>query len=298
MADDLNFMTTGACDREGCACTGSRSIGSGTNSGSGSGSDDDSDSSMKAYTMDDLAEASGLSKARLGKIDDDELEALAGSVLLNDSGGDGGDGDGDEPTGLEDLSEPVQEKLVAIVAKAREAGVDLSELGLDELFDLEDLPEEEAASAALAANGGTSDSDDVSLMVNTRKVAEAHGLPTDWAALDEIDLPPSLADVQMSDKGIAAAINKAHGVDGAGDRIVTPHLVGNVRDKGTDRDGIGASVEDLAANDAGLDNNLDEEQPLPTRTVKNRVEAHLARTGQTSMPDSTGVSLEDVDEGR
>lgn len=296
MRDDLNFMVSGACGRDGCTCIGSRSS---TDGGTTSGSDDDSDSAMSTYTtytMADLSEATGISTEKLAAMDDSELEALAESVLEDDSDDDGGGDGGDEPLQLDELSEAVREKLAEVVAKAREAGVDLAELGLDELFDLDDLPEGEAAASALAADGG-SGSGGVTYTSNTKKVAQATGLPMNWEALAGIDLPPSLADVPMSDRGLAAAINKAHDVDGPGDRVATASLVGQVRDKGSERGSFGVQVEDFESDDAGLDNKLGEESPLPAKTVKNRVESHLSRTGQRSPRDAaqSGVSLEDVD---
>lgn len=190
------------------------------------------------------------------------------------------------------MTEEMEEKILQKVDEieemmhenARALGVDPDELGSN--------TSERGSSAS--GSGST----DVSLTANTKRVATEHGLPTDWFALDGIDLPPSLADVPMSDKGLATAINRAHGVTSPGDRIVTAQLVANTRDKGIDPGSPGVSVTDLAANsdeaDAGGD--LDAEQPLPASTVTNRVESHLSRTGQETMGNSAGVSLEDVDE--
>lgn len=250
---------------------------------------------MTVYTIDEIAKASGLSTTALAELGDDELEALAEAVLLED--GDGPD-DPDDPDGLLEelntLSDEELAKLVEVVEEAHEQGVDVP-APLDHLVD--DAGSGGAtAAAAFAANAGGSGSSDVSLRANTRQVATEHGLPTDWFALDGIDLPPSLADVPMSDKGLAEAINRAHGVTNPGDRVVTAQLVGNVRDKGGADEPMGVSVTDLGSNEDGGGADLDAEQPLPVSTVRNRVESHLSRTGQGTGPVSSGVTLEDLDE--
>lgn len=145
--------------------------------------------------------------------------------------------------------------------------------------------------AAASANGS------VSLTANTRKVANPHGLPTDWHALDGIDLPPSLADATLNDRGLAAAINKANGWDPAEGEGVTARRIANVRDKDLDGE-PGASLTALNDDDAGPRTDLDAEPPLPASTVRQRVEAHLSKTGRDTglnSGDGFGASIEDLD---
>lgn len=171
---------------------------------------------------------------------------------------------------------------------AEQVGVDISEY--------RDGSGDTAAASAVAsavANGSSS----VSLTSNTRRVAEAHGLPTNWHALEGVDLPPSLADATLDDRGLAAAINKANGWDRDEGEGVTSRLVGRVRDKGG-ADRPGASVEELAGNDAGLDSDLDAEPPLPVSTVKQYVARHKRETGRAARQhtaESFGASIDDLD---
>ena len=102
---------------------------------------------------------------------------------------------------------------------AEQVGVDISQY-LDGDGDT-------AAASAVASAVATSSS--VSLTANTRRVAQAHGLPTDWHALEGVDLPASLADATLDDRGLAAAINKANGWDRDEGEGVTSRLVGRIR---------------------------------------------------------------------
>lgn len=171
---------------------------------------------------------------------------------------------------------------------------DLTELADRVGADLSDLLDDDDGSDAAASSAAAIN---VSLTVNTREVAKAHGLPTDWHALDGIDLPPSLADTTLDDRGLAAAINRANGWVPAEGEGVTPHRVGRVRDKGG-VDEFGASAEALADDDAGLNSDLDAEPPLPVSTVRQRVTRHLSKTGRAAglnSRDGFGASLDDLD---
>lgn len=169
---------------------------------------------------------------------------------------------------------------------AEQVGVDISEY-------LDGGGDTAAASAVATTVAGSR----VSLTANTRRVAEAHGLPTDWHALEGVDLPPSLADATLDDSGLAAAINKANGWDRDEGEGVTSRLVGHVRDKGgAGRPGV--SVEDLAANDVRTSSDLDAEPPLPVSTVKQYVARHKCETGRTGRQhsgDDFGASIDNLD---
>lgn len=173
---------------------------------------------------------------------------------------------------------------------AEQVGVDISDLlGGDDGAGSGDGAGDDAAAAS--ANGSAS------LTANTRRVAEAFGLPTDWHALEGIDLPPSLADAVLDDRGLAAAINTAQGWDPAEGEGVPPRRVANVRDK--DLGGApGVSASALNDDDAGTTPDLDAEPPLPVSTVRQRVERHNQETGRSAglnSRDGFGVGIDDLD---
>lgn len=152
---------------------------------------------------------------------------------------------------------------------ADQVGVDISEY-LD--------GDGDTATASAVASAVNDVRNSVSLTANTRSVAQAHGIPTNWKALEGVDLPPSLADATLDDHEFAAAINTANGWDPAEGEGVPPRRVANVRDKGESRE-PGASLTALNDDDAGTSTDLDAEPPLPTSTVKQRVNAHKRETG-------------------
>lgn len=170
---------------------------------------------------------------------------------------------------------------------------------------LDDGGDRSSATNCGGAGAGSSTTSSTSATANTRRVAEAHGLPPEWWVLEGIDLPPELtAYDHLSNKALAAAINTAHG-----ERVARPMKVGNARDlaKGRDEYGdratTGAHVADLHT-DNRADGDEGPREPEPSspapQNVRNVVERHLSRRGVPvanrggSDVSETGASLEDV----
>lgn len=267
---------------------------------------------MTTYSMDELAEASPLSRETLASLGDDELAAHATAVLLDDEGA--GAVDGDEPIPLDDLDAETVEEVVGELARAVAAGADISGL-LRELADMGLDVEDVMAAVAERTEGVERGANSAGLSSDAQVFCAHNGLPPTWSPLADVEFPEPLRGAVLTDEAVAEVVNRLAGRTEAGNRLVTAQRVSRVRDgvsgPSSDRE-TGVSLEAFEAEDSATTRSTvdpdadladmvgmdpaggDGEVAMDARQAVQVVEAWQARRGG-GHAERTGVGLDDID---